>query len=225
MKVSKVFGCVLGLHLVLISILLVQPGCESTQPPTQTYTQERAAPADRSATPALSGRSIPATRADPVMRPVVPGAKRANRDFYEATREGEGASGGLDAAFNAGFDDGDFSEFDDVEPLTPLNRQDQSGQTVQVSGESFETYTVKRGDNLWTIANRNNVSLNDLYAANGLNKNSILRVGQEIQIPVEGSTASVNTVTADSYQPTSFTEESTTYTVKRGDTLSKIADQ
>lgn len=241
MKVSKVFGCVLGLHLGVVSILLVQPGCQTSQPPTQTYTQGRTAPADRSATPATSGGSIPATRssepslstrtlrADPVMTSPVAGASRSNRDFYEAVRPGDPNSAVLDAAFNAGFDDGDFGEFDDVEPITPLSRQSgqsgPSGQSVRVAGESFETYTVKSGDNLWTIAKRNNVSLNELYAANGLDKNSVLRVGQEIQIPVEGGSASVNTITADSYQPTSFTQGSTSYTVKRGDTLSKIASQ
>jgi LysM repeat protein len=240
MKVSKVFGCVLGLHFGVISILLVQPGCQTSQPPTQTYTQGRTAPADRSTTPSLPGGSIPATRvvdqnesrrtvrSDTVMRPVVPGSARTNRNLYEATREGEEGSSGLDSAFNAGFDDGDFGDIDDVAPITPLNRQSgsgQSGQSIEVVGESFETYTVKRGDNLWTIAKRNNVSLNELYAANGLDKNSILRVGQEIQIPVESGTASVNTVTADSYQPTSLAQGSTTYTVKRGDTLSKIANQ
>lgn len=226
MKVSKVFGCVLGLHVGVISILLVQSGCQTTQPPTQTYTQGRTAPVDRSATPALSSRTSPAGAA---MRSTVPGASRSDRGLIEATRAGDGAgSGGLDAAFNAGFDNEDFSEFDDVAPIKPLARQGQSGQSgqsIRVAGESLETYTVKRGDNLWTIAKRNNVSLDELYAANGLDKNSVLRVGQEIQIPVQGSTAQVDMVEADSYQPTSYDQESTTYTVKRGDTLSKIANQ
>jgi len=53
----------------------------------------------------------------------------------------------------------------------------------------------------------------------------MLRVGQQIQIPVEGGTASINTVAPDTYQPTSFNQGSTSYTVKRGDTLSKIANQ
>ena len=127
----------------------------------------------------------------------------------------------LDAAFNAGFEtENQLGELQSVEPIAPLP---SGGQTVPVNGPSFETYTVERGDNLWTIAKRNNVSLNELYAANGLNKNSILRIGQQIQIPVEGSTATVNAMTADTYQPTSFNQGSTTYTVQGGDTLSRIA--
>lgn len=197
MKVSKIFGCVLGLHFGVIAVLLIQPGCRTKQPPTQTYTQDR-----------TTDGFIPATG-------VAPGD-------------------GLDAAFNAGFEDGrpavdsaanEFSEFDNVAPLTPLTPLTSGGQSVQVAGPSFEAYTVEKGDNLWSIAKRYNVSLNELYAANGLNKNSVLRIGQQIQVPVEGGTASISTVSADTYQPTSFNQGSTSYTVKRGDTLSKIANQ
>ena len=192
MKVSKVFGCVIGLHLAVIAMLLVQPGCRMKQPPTRTYSQER-----------TSG------------------------GLTEATSQGSGS--GLGGAFNAGFEDGsvapegnDFSEFDAIAPVEPLPDE---GQTVPVAGPSFETYTVKKGDNLWTIAKRSNVSLNELYAVNGLDTTSILSIGQQLQIPVEGSTATVTAPSADTYQPTSFNQGSTEYTVKRGDSLSRIANQ
>ena len=192
MKVSKIFGCVIGLHLGVIAMLLVQPGCRTKQPPTRTYSQER-----------TSGGLIEAI--------------------------GQGSGSGLDSAFNAGFDDvsaapddNDFSEFDAITPVAPLS---DGGQTVPVAGPSFETYTVKKGDNLWTIARRSNVSLNELYAANGLDTTSILSIGQQLQIPVEGSTATVTAPSPDTYQPTSFNQGSTEYMVKRGDSLSKIANQ
>ena len=192
MKVSKIFGCVIGLHLGVIAMLLVQPGCRTKQPPTRTYSQER-----------TSGGLIEAI--------------------------GQGSGSGLDSAFNAGFDDGsaapddnDFSEFDAITPVAPLS---DGGQTVPVAGPSFETYTVKKGDNLWTIARRSNVSLNELYAANGLDTTSILSIGQQLQIPVEGSTVTVTAPSPDTYQPTSFNQGSTEYIVKRGDSLSKIANQ
>ena len=35
MKLSKLFGLVLSLHLGLIAILVIQPGCSTTQPPTR----------------------------------------------------------------------------------------------------------------------------------------------------------------------------------------------
>ena len=198
MKVSKIFGCVIGLHLGVIAMLLVQPGCRTKQPPTRTYSQER-----------TSG------------------------GLAEATRQGSGS--GLGGAFNAGFVDGsvaqegnDFSEFDAISPIAPIAPVaplSDGGQTVPVAGPSFETYTVKKGDNLWTIARRSNVSLNELYAANGLDTTSILSIGQQLQIPVEGSTATVTALSPDTYQPTSFNQGSTEYMVKRGDSLSKIANQ
>ncbi|MEC8209690.1 MAG: LysM peptidoglycan-binding domain-containing protein [Verrucomicrobiota bacterium] len=195
MKISKIFGCVIGLHLGVIAMLLVQPGCRTKQPPTRTYSQER-----------TSGGLI------------------------EAISQGSGS--GLDSAFNAGFDDGratpdsdDFSEFDEVAPIVVVPLLPEEVQTVPVAGPSFDTYTVQKGDNLWTIARRFNVQLNELFTANGLDMNSILRIGQQLQIPVEGGTAIVSAPSPDTYQPSSFNQGSTEYTVKRGDSLSKIANQ
>ena len=215
MKVSKIFGCVLGLHLCLIAVLVVQPGCQTTQPPTQTYSQGGSSSAP------TEGRSVPSSGS----RSTVSGAARTQDGLIPARRRGEG----LDPAFNAGFEDdryaprGEFSEFESVEPLESL--RSDSSQTVEVAGASFETYTVKKGDSLWAISRRYDVSLDELYEANGLNKNSVLRVGQQIEIPVEGTTATVDTVTPDSYQPTRLDQSTTDYTVRRGDTLSKIANQ
>ena len=120
MKISKIFGCVIGLHLGVIAMLLVQPGCRTKQPPTRTYSQER-----------TSGGLIEAL--------------------------GQGSGSGLDSAFNAGFDDGhatpdsdDFSEFDEVAPIVVVPLLPEEVQTVPVAGPSFDTYTVQKGDNLWT---------------------------------------------------------------------------
>ncbi len=132
----------------------------------------------------------------------------------------------LDPAFNAGLDsvpDAEFSEFEGVTPkLSPI-LQDPVASTVEIAGPSFKIHTVQKGDSLWAISKRNNVSLNELYAANGLNKNSVIKIGQQIKIPVEGSIATISTVTADTYQPSGYNMASETYTVAKGDTLSKIA--
>jgi len=151
----------------------------------------------------------------------VAGASRQYGQLIPATRPGE--SRGLDAAFNAGFDGeqgGEFGEFEGIAPIEPIR---SGGQTVAVAGPSYESYTVQKGDSLWAIARRNNISVNELYAANGMDKNSVLRIGQEIRIPTEGGAAPIRTVTPDSYQPTSFDQKSIEYTVKSGDALSRIA--
>ena len=204
MKISKVFGFVLCLHLGVIAVLIVQPGCGTTQPPTQTYQQNR-----------TTGLTV----------------QKSSEGLIPATR----VDSSIDPAFNAGFDasaDGryapnrpevEFAEFETVTPQLEPIVTETVVSTVDVAGSSFETYTVKKGDSLWAISSRNNVSLNELYAANGLNKNSVLKIGQQIQIPVEGGTASVTTVTADAYQPSGYNMATETYTVKGGDNLSKIA--
>lgn len=195
MKVSKVFGFVLCLHLGAIAVLIVQPGCRTTQPPTKTFQQAETLP-------------------------------RAGEDVIPASSLG--AAAGLDAAFNAGLDDGlssplrpsgEFGEFDQVGTLQPLG----SSQMVSVAGQSIETYRVQKGDSLWAIAKRNSISLNELLTLNGLDKNAPLKIGQEIKIPVEGGSAQISTVTADAYQPTTYNTEAQNYSVQRGDTLSRIA--
>ena len=71
------------------------------------------------------------------------------------------------------------------------------------------TYIVKRGDSLWSIANNYGITVNQLKEANDIS-NNMLTIGQELIIPVSLPN---NTPTA-----------TTTYTVKRGDSLWLIAN-
>ena len=47
----------------------------------------------------------------------------------------------------------------------------------------FETYTVKKGDSIYSIARTYNVDPSTLYLLNGLNKNDYIYPNQEITIP------------------------------------------
>ena len=69
-----------------------------------------------------------------------------------------------------------------------------------------DTYTVERGDTLWSIAKKFNTNVNDLKRANNLSSNTLF-IGQTLNVP--------------GY----YTAEDTniTYVVKRGDTLYSIA--
>ncbi len=200
MKLTKALGFGLFLHVLLIAALVIQPSCTTMEPPTQTYDQSKGLETLLSSDSADTLLSIQRTDIS------------------------------LDPAFNAGSDSGftpnrsaEFSEFEGITPkLSPIS-SDSGASTVEVAGPSFKIHTVKKGESLWAISKRYSVSLDDIYAANGLNKNSVLSIGQQIEIPVEGSTATINTVTADTYQPSGYNRESRTYTVVRGDTLSRIA--
>ena len=101
-------------------------------------------------------------------------------------------------------------------------------------------YVVEAGDTLWSISTKHGVSLDDLLTANSLTRNSTIRIGQRITIPMEGQpeffpdtsdvgvleplpvvpTVPEPTVPEPSVLPLEMTQP---YTVVAGDTLSGIA--
>jgi len=88
-----------------------------------------------------------------------------------------------------------------------------SGQVIEVSAST--TYNVKTGDTLYAIALKNNLSVNEIKLTNHLSSNTIYS-GQKLILdkPATSSTTASTTVS---------TKSSNTYTVKSGDSLSKIA--
>lgn len=80
-----------------------------------------------------------------------------------------------------------------------------------VSGASAATYTVKSGDTLSGIAKQYGTNYKEIMNLNGLNT-TLIKVGQKLQ--VNGTTTSSTISTSAS-----------TYTVKSGDTLYRIAKQ
>ena len=89
------------------------------------------------------------------------------------------------------------------------------GQVVEVSAST--TYNVKPGDTLYVIALKNNLSVSEIKLANHLNSDTIYS-GQKL---VLGKTTSSSTTTSTK----TTTKSNNTYTVKSGDTLSKIASK
>ena len=83
------------------------------------------------------------------------------------------------------------------------------GQVLQIpvstSTGTGNTYTVKSGDSLWSIANRYNTTVDTLKQLNGLTSNS-LSIGQVLQLPTSMSTG-------------------ITYVVKSGDSLWALAQR
>lgn len=183
MKLTRIFGVVLALHVAVVAILLVQPGCQSTP----QGSAQRSAP----------------SRMDPVSEP---------------------KPGPIDDAFNAGMG----GRQPPTRPSTPMAADYNLGageileplgssNTLSPVPTSQSTYTVARGDTLSAIASRNGVSLSELLQANNLNRNSVIRPGQELIIPAPSSSA---------VQTTSSSPAVTggqVYTVQRGDALARIA--
>ena len=76
------------------------------------------------------------------------------------------------------------------------------------------TYTVREGDWLSRIAERHGISLSALLAANNLTASSLIQPGQRLTIPGGGSQT-----------PSAGSGAGTTYTVRGGDWLARIADR
>ncbi len=88
------------------------------------------------------------------------------------------------------------------------------------------TYTVVKGDSFALIARKNGITVAELTAANNTAKNATLRPGQKLVIPKKtaksaGADSTAGTPPSDSAEVVA----AGTYTVKSGDTLSKIASR
>ena len=85
----------------------------------------------------------------------------------------------------------------------------QIGQVLSVPSNSVSvgnTYTVKSGDSLWSIANRYNTTVSNLKSLNNLSSD-VLQIGQVLNVPS-------NSVSMGN-----------TYTVKSGDSLWNVANR
>lgn len=92
---------------------------------------------------------------------------------------------------------------------TLKNAYSQLNASAQSSSLNSETYTVKAGDTLWSIANANDMTVTQLKQKNDL-KNNTIYIGQTLDV--------------SSAKPASTSATAlTTYTVKSGDSLWRIA--
>ncbi|MEQ1579281.1 MAG: LysM peptidoglycan-binding domain-containing protein [Steroidobacteraceae bacterium] len=86
-----------------------------------------------------------------------------------------------------------------------------AGPESQKSG----SHTVKQGDTLWSIAQSHGITLDALAAQNEIDTDAPLAIGRKLEIPASATLAASEAATPR-LQPL-------TYTVQRGDTLSRIA--
>ena len=77
-----------------------------------------------------------------------------------------------------------------------------------------QDYTVQKGDTYYSISKKYNISLQELYSANGISENDVLKVGQVLKIPVKVSTSTSSSSTSPKLE---------NYEVVAGDTLYSIS--
>ncbi|MDB6168910.1 MAG: Peptidoglycan-binding LysM [Verrucomicrobia bacterium] len=205
MKLLKVFGIVVSVHVFALILIFANPGCSSaskslaapsdpaarTEAPPPTITVPSTAPADSPMITASGG-----------FDPNAPAISSPAGVRYSPTRPGTAAAGALEAQ--------------PVADVTPAS-----------------TYTVGKGDSLWTIAKKNHLTVSELAAANNLKAGASVRVGQKLIVPGRAGSpvsAAARTAEGTSARPAApavtaarASGDSVKHTVKAGETLGAIA--
>jgi LysM repeat protein len=211
MKIMKVLGVVVGIHLFALILIFANPGCSSTSKPTpapiDTMAKSESAPTvsvpgvSSAVNVPLTDSSASAMTPAPILfNPDAPATAAGGGLRFSPTRPGTAAASTLVAEPVA-----------DVTPATP--------------------YAVKSGDSLWTIAKKNNLSVSDLATANNLKAGATLRPGQKLLIPSKPAAATAPAATAAAGRAAKAADaavpkpsaDSVKHVVKSGETLSMIA--
>ncbi len=200
MKFSKVFSLVLFLHLGVIAVFILQPGCRTTQPPTRV---------DAVSEPTANGRMVTSSRSDLAGDIIVD--DEAVEERRRATPRRPQSTAGADDGFGDLFADAFNPSID------------EPGLSIPVMERGQTTHTVQRGESLWAISRQFNTSVAELAELNNLSRDAVLRVGQELKVPTDGSIMTTTSPRVDTFQPSGMEASTTSYTVQRGDTLSGIA--
>ena len=110
--------------------------------------------------------------------------------------------------------------------LATDNKATTSGSATLSATKATKEYTVVKGDTMYSISKKNGMTLAEFMALNGLDSNSVIKVGQKLKIytatgvpePVEGQkTTSTTTTTAPdtrTYGTTVTADKNTVWPVK-----------
>jgi membrane-bound lytic murein transglycosylase D len=124
----------------------------------------------------------------------------------------------------------------DFQLILPKGYSDKFNQQISSLPESkrvlFREHVVQKGDTLGLISRKYGTTVSELVQANNLGKAPVLKVGRSLIIPMSGGTpspkpGSATASTASSPRTVNRTapaaSRATSYTVRPGDTLAKIA--
>jgi LysM repeat protein len=66
--------------------------------------------------------------------------------------------------------------------LLTKGSDDDHENIAELSEPKIQYHTISKGDTLYAIARRNNVSVNDLCELNKISKNKVLKIGSKIRV-------------------------------------------
>ena len=203
MKLTKVFGIVLSLHVGVILLVMFQPSCQTTGGSSKVQKDSQDVLPEESSDQTFNQGLIEGDETEPSV---------SNTSEFSAPQRPQ---------------PGELTVPQEPKPseVTPavIVPSESPSAPVELKPTNISIYNVVRGDTLWGIARKNGVSLADLLNANpNFDKSGRLSIGQEIIIPgVANASSQPKAMRIDSPE-ISPTDEGT-YTIEKGDTLSRIA--
>jgi LysM repeat protein len=154
MKILQIFGAVVAVHLLAFIFIFASPGCQSG--PRHIPTPD----ATVTGAPAAAPGSTPPTFVIP--QPVDLAAAPAPATTYLPVNESGHAA--------------------PTRPGSPAAAAVMPGKSV-ADVAPVTTYTVAKGDSLWSIATKNHLTVAELAKANSLGVGTVLRPGMKLMIP------------------------------------------
>jgi LysM repeat protein len=207
MKLSKVFGIVLSLHVGVILLVMFQPSCQTTGGKAKGLTtDESIAPENPKEQTFNQGIEDSNALESPEIEP--------QESLNELTSPSRPVPGELIVPKEPG----EASSQSIVIPQEPKT------SPIDLRPADLTIYQVDRGDTLWGIARKNGVSLIQLLKANpNLDQSGRLSIGQEIMIPGKRTVKSAEPILPQAGNRKQSEEPEGYYIVSKGDTLSYIA--
>jgi membrane-bound lytic murein transglycosylase D len=118
-----------------------------------------------------------------------------------------------------------INQYAEKRTTEPSYQEKYEAQATQLRGDRIRTnlvqYKVKSGDNLASIANKNNTTIQSLHQVNHLTRNSV-NSGMRLQIPSEAKSNNIPLLASVS-KPKSTNAQ--VYAIKKGDTFFNISQR
>lgn len=213
MKILKIFGLVVGIHVVAFMFVFAIPGCRSStrhSPPPPQAVQAEAQPV-RAATPSPVS-DLGSQNLGPVAQ---------NNSISPVANAGTVAGGSTATSLaptTVSFDSAAPSGAVRANPTRPGTPVATALKTPAPEVTPASTQVVVNGDTLWKIAKQHHLSIKELAAANNLKSDAPVRPGQKLLIPGKAQPSSPS-LPNGSTNPA----DTLTYEVKAGDSLALIA--
>jgi LysM repeat protein len=181
MKILKIFGIVIGIHVFALLLIFANPGCSTARKPAPVPadTAVKDAPAAETVAapippPVPGPAAAPVADSAPVLPAAAPAAPApATPPLFDPNTPAAAASA----------DSSTGVRFMPTRPGTPVAGALQAEKVADVTPAS--TYIVRPGDSLWSIAKKHKLTVGDLTAANGIAANANLQPGKKLVIPAK----------------------------------------